>query len=419
MSPLALAGVWVAAGVAGASGMRTRRARRLAGLAPLVAGALGILTTTGSTAGPFASVRFGGDLALGRPELGLLVAVGPAVALTLVLAPHLDGGEVLAVCLAGAASVVALASTHPVIWGLALAVGVGAVTLRWISVAPSRATLSAARVAGLGVAALLGAAVLLPVLATPSDVRAAIAGALLAAGIALVLGLAPVGGWAAGVGATVRGADLASWAFVLVPAVLLAARAAVGWLGGRSADAFAETLLALGLLSAVYGGLHALLARPSERYCRVLLADLGLIAAGLGTRREDGALAVFVLLLAHLTAGPLLLNPARPGIERPRRLAWLAVSGLPPSIAFWGRLLVLGALEATNGTALLAGVAGMAMLAGAAVRGVGDPPDGAGGAPVPVLLRAAAWTAAAGTLVAGLAPAWIAGHVFGVDLGAG
>ena len=418
MTPLGLAGVWIATGVLGTSAARAARRARLAALAPLLAGALGALTVVSVTAGPFSSVRFGGDLEIGRPELGFLVALGPALALTLILAPRVEGGEVLAACVAGAAGVVALGSTLPVIWGLALAVGVGAVALRWISVLPTRATLSMGRVAGLGAAALLAAAVLLPVQAPPSDVRAAMAGALLAAGISLVVGLTPVGGWTAGAGLSLRGTEFAAWSMVLAPAALLSARVAVAWLGGRSADAFAETILVLGLVSAIYSGVHALVARPSERYCRVLFADLGLAAAGLGTRRVEGELAVLVLVLIHLAVGPLLLNPARPGFERPRRLAWIALSGLPPSLGFWGRLLVLQAFDATSGTGVLVCLAAAVAIAGASLRAIADAAAVEDERLPPGTVRALAWAVGIAGLGAGLAPGCVTGHVFGVDLGA-
>jgi hypothetical protein len=419
MTPLALAAVWVAAGLLGTAAARLAHRRRVAILAPAIAGALGGAAAVAAAPGPLASIRFGATLELSRPELGLLVVVGPAVALTLALAPHIDGGEVLSLCLAGAASVVAMGATVPIVWAIALAVGIGAIALRWISATPNRATLAAGRVAGLGAAALLAGAVVVPSQAPPSDVRAALAGALLAGGVGALVGLVPAGGWAAGATSAVRGADLAAWGLILAPAILLSASAASSGLTGRTADTYADVLLVLGLLSAVYGGAQAVLTQGVPRYGRLLLADIGLAAAGIGCRQEAGQLGVLLILLAHLCAGPLLLNPPRPGIERAHRLAWLALSGLPPSVSFWGRLLVLQGLVATSGLALLAALAAGAAMLVAAMRGVVHPQDATEGPAAEPPLRVLGWALAVAAIALGFAPAWAAGHLFGVDLGAG
>ena len=419
MTPLAFAGVWLAAGALGTLVARAIHRRRSALIAPAVAGGLGGLVTAAAAPGPLASIHYGATLALGRPALGLLVVAGPAVALTLALAPSVEGGEVLALSVTGAAGVVAMSATVPVVWAFALAIGVGAVALRWIATAPARTTLAAGRVAGMGAAAILAGAVVVPTEAPPSDVRAALAGALIAAGVSALLGLVPMGGWAAGAGAAVRGADLAAWAFLLAPAVLLSVSSGLASIAGRTADALAAVLLLLGLASALYGGVHAVLAQGVERYGRLLLADFGLAAAGLGSRQSAGSLGVLLILLAHLCAGPLLLNAPRPGLERVHRLAWLALSGLPPSVSFWGRLLVLEALVATNGLALLVALAAGAAMLAAAMRGVVHPEDLTQGSAASAALRALGWVLAVVALALGFAPGWAAGHLFGVDLGAG
>ena len=76
----------------------------------------------------------------------------------LVLAPTIEGPELLTVGLVGAATIVAVTATNPVVWALGLVGAVGVLALRWIAVAPGRATLAAGRVAVGGSAALLAAA---------------------------------------------------------------------------------------------------------------------------------------------------------------------------------------------------------------------------------------------------------------------
>lgn len=417
MNPLLFAVVWLACGAIGTLAARAIHRRRAALIAPAIAGGLGGLVTVAAAPGPLSSLHYGATLALSRPSLGVLVVAGPALALTLALAPSVEGGEVFALCVTGAASVVAMSATVPVVWGFALAVAVGAVALRWIATAPGRVTLAAGRIGGLGAASILAGAVVVPAQAPPSDVRAALAGALIAAGASALLGLLPVGGWAAGAGSAVRGADLAAWGFLLAPAVLLSVSAGLGSIAGRTADALAGVLLVLGLGSALYGGVHAVLVQGVERYGRLLLADIGLAAAGLGSRQSAGTLGMLLVLLAHLVAGPLLLNAPRPGLERVHRLAWLALSGLPPSISFWGRLLIFEALVATNGVALLVALTAGAAILAAAMRGVVHPEDLTQGSVASPPLRALGWALGVAAVVLGFMPGWAAGHLFGVDFG--
>jgi hypothetical protein len=417
MTPILLVAVWVAGGAV-ALLLGPLRARWLAAAVPAVAGLCALAVSTVSPwPGPDASAHYGASLALGRPAAGLLVAGGLALALTLALAPRLDGGEVLTACAAGAACAVALAATVPIVWSVALAVAVATLTVRWITTAPHRATLAAGRIAGLGAAALIAAAAFLPGAGPSLDARTALAGGCLAAGVSALLALVPLGGWAAASTGVVRGADLAPWALLVAPTVLLGATVLLPGLPPGARNPFANVLLSMGVVSALWGGLMALRSAEPARYGRVLIADLALAAAGLGSTHTAGRLGCFVLVLTHMGAGPLLLHHARSALDRQRRLAWLSLSGLPPTPAFWGRYLVLLSLAAANGTALLAGLVTSAALMGTAARALAGgwrPLDGLPAAPA---TRVLAWTVALGLLGLGLAPAWLTTGVFGSAVG--
>src|SRR5437660_6435615 len=123
------------------------RRRRLVWVAPLVAGLLGLLATVSDRwPGPTAAAGYGASLTLGHPAVGLLVGAGVALAATFALAPRLEGGEVVAAAVTGAAVVVVLSATVPIIWSVAVAVAVAAFTVRWIAAAPGRASLAAGRI---------------------------------------------------------------------------------------------------------------------------------------------------------------------------------------------------------------------------------------------------------------------------------
>lgn len=421
MNPWWLAGVWgVLALVAWRLLPRIRR-RRAAALGPLIAAAIGTsAATSGSWPGPLVSVSGGGTLDLSREGLGLLFIAGIACGLTLVLAPLLDGAEVLAIGVVGAAAVIMLGTTVPVVWGAAAGVAAATLAVRWITVAPGRPTLAAARIVALGTATLAAAGTLIPGASGGSVARSSVAGVLLAVGFGALLAVVPLGGWATAIAGAVRGADLAPWLLVLAPAVLLSAAAAVPGLASDVRRPCAGGLLGLGLVSAIFGGVQACRAGPQMRFRRLVVADLALAAAGIGTLQGSGRLGGMLIVLADIAVAPLLLHAARPGLERPHRIAWLAVTGLPPAPAFWGRLLVLEGLAATSGLALTAGLAAGAALLATAARGLiaeGEPPGE--GLPAGMALRLLGWAICLGALGLGFAPSRIAGAVFGVDFGAG
>jgi len=414
MSPLGLALTWAGAGVLGGAMLPRLHRRRLAWIVVLGAALAGLAAAPAATwPGPAASHAYGASLVLGRPALGLLVAGGIALAATLAIAPHLEGAESLAACLVVSACVVVLGATVPIIWGLAVALAAAVLALRWIAAAPGRATLAAGRVMGLGGAVLVGAAVFVPAAGPAVDNRTALAGGLLAGGVCAQLALVPLGGWAPSVARAVSGADLAPWVMLLAPSVLLTAGVLLPALPGGARVPLANVLLVLGLASAVFGAVQAARASPAVRYSRVVIADLALVAAGLGTGHTAGRLGGLVLILAHLCAGPLLVHPARPGLGRQRALAWLSLTGLPPTPAFWGRFLVLEGCAAASGTALAAGMVASAGLLIAAVRALTLPGDAAEGTPPGRLVRAVTWAVALASISLGFAPDAITTGVFG------
>ena len=417
MSPYALAGVWLAVGVLAAALLPGLHRRRLAWLAAVaVAVASGFTASVATWPGPGPGGVTGP--ALGRPGLGLLVAAGVALAVTWALAPVLDGREPLVAGAAGAGMVICLSATSPLVWGVGIATTCWVLATRWIVVAPGRGTLAAGRVAGLGAAALLVGAALVPVAGARVDTRTALAGGLLAGGVSALLALLPLGGWAAAAGRVVRGTDLAPWAFLLAPAVLFTSGVLLPGLPPGTSTPFANVLLDLGLISALWGGLQAAREPWAGRYPRILLADLALAAAGLGSTHSQGHLGGFVLVMTHLCAGPLLLHPPRPGTSGQRRLAWLTMTGIPPSPSFWGRFMVLAGLGATDSRALVAGLVVAALLLVGAARSLLE--EGSGDlAPAGVVTRALAWMVALAAVAVGFAPWAVTSRVFGIAAGTG
>lgn len=417
LSPLALALLWLGAGAAAVAARAVLRPRRALAAAPLAGGLVSLLAASAVTwPGPAASTSYGGTLILGRPGLGLLVVAGVAVAVTLVLAPGVAGGEVGVACLVGAAAVIILSATVPVVWGTACALAVGAIAVRWIAASPDRGTLAMGRVAGTGGAALLAAATFLPADLGAADARPLVAGALLAAGVGALLALLPVGGWAPAAVVAVRGSDLALWTLLLAPAVLLSAGATLPALPSAAGDAFATDLLVLALVSGVFAGVQAVRATPAARYGRLWIGDLALAAAGVASFHEPtGRLGGGLLVLAHMACGPVLLHPPRPGLERPHRAAWLTLAGVPPAAGFWGRLLVLESLAATSALVLAVGLVVVGLVTVASMRALLATDQPAAGRPAGPAVRALGWAVSLAALGLGFAPAAIAERVFGTS----
>jgi formate hydrogenlyase subunit 3/multisubunit Na+/H+ antiporter MnhD subunit len=237
-------------------------------------------------------------------------------------------------------------------------------------------------------------------------------GGLLVVGVLALAAVVPLGGWAAGALADLPAPEIATWLVLLAPAVLLSAFAIPGPLPLLARLAFDHTILTCGLISALWAGVMSLRAGPATRYGRVALGDLGLVAAAIGTGETAAVAGGLLLILTHLVVAPILLQTPRPGLGPPRRVVWLAICGLPPSPAFWGRFLILQACVAFN-----PGVAAACVLAGGlvtvtAVLGVaqGEPGEGA---PAPHHRVVAAWLIAAMALAVGLLPMGAVHLVFG------
>jgi hypothetical protein len=398
--PVAL--TWAVAGVLGAVLLPRPGRRRLAALVPLAA-AVAVLVWPG--AGPdLSAVAAPGGLLLGRPAGGVVLVSALAVTVCLLLSPPPDAGSILVIGACGALSSVALATGSPLVWGTCFVGGTALVGIRWLSAAPGRPTLAAGRVATAGASALVAASPFLPVDIDSVLPRAHLAGGLLAGGIAAGFALFPLGGWVAGGARLVRGAALAPWALLLVPALLLTVQSLPTVLPTDARTTLAAILLPAGAVGATWPALRGLMAADGDRYTRVLLADLGLVAMGLGTQQPGARVGSLLLMLTHLCCGPLLLQEPGALPARPRRLAWLALCGAPPTPAFWGRFALLTALAAAfGGATLLATVPVTAALlvialraAMAARRGAGPPPGRAA--------RLAAWLPPLAALTIGLVP---------------
>lgn len=416
MTPAQLAAVWIGTGVAAAVvGRWWRRAVWSLPLLPTAA-TLGVIPAS-SWPGPAAAAGYGASLVLGRPGAGLLLLAGTSVATAFLLAPRLDGGEVLTTAVVAAASVVVLSATVPAVWSVAVAVAIGALALRWVAQTPGRPTLNGGRVACLGAAGLVAAA---PFLAAPGpsgDPRGLLAGGLLGGGLATLLGLLPVGGWAVATVTRVRGADVAPWALLVAPALLLTALPLFAHLPPRTRTPAADTLLVLGLASGLYGGMRAALTGPAGRYRRVFLADLALGAAAVAGGHGGGHAGMLVLLVGHLLVAPLLLHRPRRGTTGAARVAWLTLSGLPPMPSFWGRLLVAQGLAPTSSLALGLALLAFVPLLVASLRGAIGPLGPVEGPTAGRSRAVVAWGVAVAAVALGAAPGGIAGRIFGIDLG--
>ena len=402
--------VWLAAAWAGIgiiAGLGPARFRRpIALIAPLVLVALTIATVQ---VGARPDGLGGAGPALPREAGGLLSASATALWLCLLLADRLDGREIIGMGTVGGAVVLLLSTGSPLLFGVAAMLAVAALSLRWISVAPGRASLAAARVAGTGAAALIAVSLLLP--AAASGGEPGMVGGLLVVGVLALAAVVPLGGWAVGALADLPAPEIATWLVLLAPAVLLSAFAIPGPLPLLARLAFDHTILTCGLISALWAGVMSLRAGPT-RYGRVALGDLGLVAAAIGTGETAAVAGGLLLILTHLVVAPILLQTPRPGLGPPRRLVWLAICGLPPSPAFWGRFLILQACVAFNSSVaaacLLAG--GLVTVTAVLTVAQGEPGEGA---PAPHHRVVAAWLIAAVALAVGLLPMGAVHLVFG------
>ncbi|HYA00795.1 MAG TPA: hypothetical protein VEK76_10650 [Candidatus Binatia bacterium] len=394
MSVTWLAGLWLlVAALSGASGRwpRFRLALSLGGL-PLLAVLCLLTSQSGDTPNPLS----GAAPVLSREAAGLMVAAAVALWLCLLLSDPGERPELPGIGVVGGAAVLLLGAGSPLLFAVAVLLAVGGLSLRWIAVAPGRATLAAGRVAGTGAAALLAAAIFLPV--TPQEgantPAAGFVGALLVTGLIAITALVPLGGWAAGAMSRLEPVEAATWLLLLAPALLVAFVAVPQGLPAIGRQAFQHTLLACGLLSVLWAGAQALRSGGSRppgpetgpgsgspgwelpgvrRYRRLAIGDLALVAVGVGTVQPVAVAGGLVLILAHLVAAPVLLQEPRSELAMPRRLLWLALSGIPPAPSFWGRLLVLEGCARFSGPAMVVCLVAEGLMVLAGIRALARP----------------------------------------------
>jgi hypothetical protein len=413
MSPFVIAAVWVVVGLAAAALLR-RRTARLVAIVPLAGAGLTLLATR-SLAPVIPLGGLGAMSGLDRSGQGMLVAAGISMALVIALHPSIDVSMARTVGVVGASVTLALASSDPLVTALALTVAVGTLALRWIGQAPGRATLAAGRIAGSGTAALIAASPFLPLSGFTTGARPVVVGGLLVAGVAALLAIYPLGGWAAGILGVLRPLDVAPWVVLLVPAVLLLAERIPEGVLGDGIPVYEHMLLVLGLGSAVWGGLWAVRGPARTRYGRIFMTDVALCIAAVGGARSSPAVTgALIIVLTHLTLAPILLRPTEAGLIWPRRVAWALLSGVPPSPTFWGRFLLLEALAAGNVDSTIAAVVAMtgifvATVMACSVRTARAPAAG-WWARVP---EAGAWLLVAAGIAIGLAPQSLSSFVFG------
>lgn len=413
MSPAVIAAVWVVLGITAAAVLR-RRTARLVAIVPLAGAGLTLLATRTLT--PVVPLGGLGSInGLDRAGQGMLVTVGISMALVIALHPTIDVSIARTVGVVGASVTLALASGDPLLTALALTVAVGTLALRWIGLSPGRATLAAGRIAGSGTAALVAASPFLPLSGFTTGARPVVVGGLLVAGVAALLAIYPVGGWAAGILGVLRPLDVAPWLVLLVPVVLLVAERIPQGVLGDGVPVYEHILLVLGLGSAVWGGVWAVRGPARTRYGRIFMTDIALCIAAVGGARSSPAVTgALIIVLSHLTLAPILLRPAAAGLIWPRRVAWALLSGVPPSPSFWGRFLLLEALAAGNVDSTIAAVVAMtgifiATVMACSTRTVRAPAPG-WRSRVP---EAGAWLLVAAGIAIGLAPQSFSSFVFG------
>lgn len=413
MNPFVIAAAWLALGLV-ASGVLRRPTARLVAVVPLVGVGLTMLAArSASAAVPLGG--FSGITGLDRAGQGLLVATGLSMALVVLMQPSIDVSVGRTIGVVGAAATIVMASSDPLVSALALTGAVATLVLRWIGLAPGRATLAAGRVAGTGTAALLAASPLLPLTGFTTGDRPVVVAGLLATGVAALLAIYPLGGWAAGIIGSLKPIDVAPWMILLVPVVLIIAERIPGGVLGDGTPVFEHVLLVVGLGSAVWSGVWAVRGAPAMRYGRVFMADIALcVAAVEGASVSPAITGALVILVTHLTLAPILLRPAGAGVLWPRRVAWALLSGVPPSPTFWGRLLLLEALAAGNVGSTIAAVIAMAAIFIAVVLACSTRIRGTSVAGVHGRLPdLAAWVLVAVGIAIGLAPQSFTGFVFG------
>jgi formate hydrogenlyase subunit 3/multisubunit Na+/H+ antiporter MnhD subunit len=233
--------------------------------------------------------------------------------------------------------------------------------------------------------------------------------ALLVPSFGLVLGLMPLHAWALTL-ASGTPRPMLFGVLTLVQtagfALLLRTFASYSWMLGAAQG----PLLVGGAVSTLVGGWLALAARLDDAddfLVYAVVANGGLLLAGLGARAEAAGSGVALMLSARVIALVLLALAPRAGGSL-RRAAYaigiLTLAGMPGLAGFPGLWLILRRLQESSGAvAPLAILVGCFFLAATALRRwqVEDAPEPAGGARG---ARRAVWMLIAVLVVLGLAP---------------
>lgn len=232
------------------------------------------------------------------------------------------------------------------LWSL----GLWLLIVRWMTLAPGGATLTAGRAVGLSTGAFLAVTpFLLDVGAAGSGARTDVIAGLLAVSFAVPLGLLPVGGWAIGVFSLLPRREVLVWIAVVVPAAVLSLSSTLTRIGDPERQVLTVVLLVSALTTAVWSGVGALRVQGADRYLRCFVADVALAVVGIVSATADGRKGALLIVIGHICLSPLLFTTVS---ERIGRYGWLLLSGLPFSPFWWARLLVVEACFAHNGFAV-------------------------------------------------------------------
>ena len=157
----------------------------------------------------------------------------------------------------------------------------------------------------------------------------------------------------------------------------------------------------------------SLRAGPATRYGRVALADLGLVAAGIGTGEPAAVGGGLVLILTHLVVAPLLLQSAaaRARVHPAGWSGWPSAGCPPPRPSGGGSWCSRRASPSARRSGPPAWSPG-GLVTVAAVLAVARGRTGSG-APAPHHRVAAAWRARRLALAVGLLPMGAVHLVFG------
>jgi hypothetical protein len=141
--------------------------------------------------------------------------------------------------------------------------------------------------------------------------------------------------------------DIAAWLFILVPTTFVYTQRCLLSLPPDVADTARHLLLWAALIGGIWSAAHSLRAQGSQRYVRLLVADISLGMAALMADSWGAVAGLQLLFAAHLLAFAFLCKNGAPS-----RGWWLVVGSVPPSPGFWARL-ALAISCASNGSQAL------------------------------------------------------------------